>query len=77
MRLLHFRLRDYIMRGPDRIIPPNRTIGLKWMKELLRESPDIREDVIANLRTQILRNMYEVEAELVAEKIMQNALYIL
>ena len=65
------------MRGPDRIIPLNRTIKPKWMKELLRKSPDIREDVITNLRTRILRNTYEVEAELVAEKIVQNALHVL
>lgn len=64
------------MRGSDNIIPLRRAIELKWMRELLRESSDIREDMVVSLRNEILRNVYEIEAELVAEKIIGHGIYI-
>ena len=65
------------MHGSGRYTPLNKTINPEWTKVFLCGAPDIREDVVANLRTQIIRNLYKVEAELVAEKIVQNALYVL
>ena len=49
---------------------------LEWVKGLLHKSADIREGMIADMRGQIFRKVYEVAAEQVAEKIMQHGLYI-
>lgn len=64
------------MRGEDSIIPPDKTMELEYIKGLLCESSDIREDMVVDLRTQVLRKVYEITAEQVAEKIMQHGLYI-
>ena len=61
------------MRGSDKNIPLNKAMNTEWTRGLLRGTPDIRAEVVANLRTQILRRTYKVEAELVVEKIVQNA----
>ncbi len=63
------------MRGEDSIVPPDKTMDLEWIKALVYESADMREGVVADLRTQILRRVYEVEEEQVADKIMQHGLY--
>lgn len=71
-----FGLRNYIMRGEDSIIPPDKTMELEWLKGLLYESDDIREGMVNDLRTQILGKVYEVDAEQVAGKIIQHGLCI-
>ncbi len=65
------------MRGEDSIVPPDKTMDLEWIKVLVCESANIREGIVADLRTQILRKVYEVEEEQVADKIMQHGLYVL
>ncbi len=50
---------------------------LERIKELLRRSPGIREDVVADLRVRIIAGVYRVAAEQVAEKIIQEGIYIL
>ena len=61
------------MRRSDGSIPLSKTMNLEWTKGLLLGTPDIRAEVVANIRTQILRKTYKVEAELVVEKILQDA----
>ncbi|MFC1715734.1 hypothetical protein ACFL6S_18850 [Candidatus Poribacteria bacterium] len=65
------------MRGEDSIVPPDKTMDLEWIKALVHESAGIREDVVTDLRTQILRKVYEVEEKRVADKVMQHGLYAL
>ena len=67
----------YINRGEGKIIPPARPMELKKIKELIYKSPEIREDIVADLRTRILEGVYKVKAEQVAEKIIQHSIYIL
>ena len=43
----------------------------------MHRSFGIREDMIACLRTRILGGTYKVEAEQVAEKIMQHGIHVL
>lgn len=45
---------------------------LKQIEKLLYTSPDIREGMVAHVRTQILRKAYKIETEQVAEKIIQH-----
>ncbi len=47
------------------------------MRELIRESPDIREDMVADLRNRIFGGVYKVRAEKIADRIMQHGTYIL
>jgi len=67
----------YINRGEGKIIPPARPMELKKIKELIYKSPEIREDIVADLRTRILEGVYKVKAKQVAEKIIQHSIYIL
>ncbi len=50
---------------------------LKRAKELIYRSPDIREDMVSNLRAQVLGGIYKVKADQVAEGIIQHGIYIL
>jgi anti-sigma28 factor (negative regulator of flagellin synthesis) len=67
----------YIKKGEDKIIPPARSVELKRIKRLIHKSPDIREDMVADLRTRVLGGIYKVKPEQVAEKIIQHGIYIL
>ena len=64
-------------RGESKIIPPARLVELRRMKELIRKSPGVREDVVCDLRTRILGGVYAVDAGEVADKIIQHGIYIL
>jgi hypothetical protein len=64
-------------RGESEIIPPAKSTELSRIKELMRKSPDIREDMVANLRTRIVRGIYKVKSEHVSEGVMQHGVYIL
>ena len=67
----------YVKRGEDKIIPPAESMELKRIKESIYKSPDIREDMVADLRTRVLEGVYKVDPEQVAEKIIQHGVYIL
>lgn len=67
-----FRLRNSVMKSEDSIIFLDETMKLKQIEELLYTSPDIREGMVAHVRTQIFRKAYKIETEQVAEKIMQH-----
>jgi hypothetical protein len=67
----------YVKRGAGKIIPPARSTELKRIKRLIYMSPDIREDMVADLRTRVLGGVYKVKSEQVAEKIIQHGIYIL
>ena len=60
------------MKEEDGIIFLDETMKLKQIAELLYTSPDVREGMIAHVRTQIFRKSYKIETEQVAEKIMQH-----
>jgi len=49
---------------------------MKKINELIHKTPDVREDIVANLRTQILGETYEVKAEQAAEGIMRYGIYV-
>jgi len=71
-----FRLKNHVMKEEDGIIFLDETMESKQIEELLYTSPDIREGMVAHLRTQILRKVYKIEAEQVAGKIIQHGLCI-
>ena len=60
------------MKEEDGIIFLDETMKLEQIAELLYTSPDIREGMVAHVRTQIFRKAYKIETEQVAEKIMQH-----
>jgi len=67
----------YVKRREGKTIPPDKSVELERIKGLVCKSPDIRGDMVADLRTRILGGVYEVKAEQVAEKIIQHAMHIL
>ena len=67
------------MKGEDGIILLSKSMELKeskWIEGLLYLSSDVRESMVADLRTQILGKAYEIETEQVAEKIIQHGFCI-
>ena len=60
-----------------KIIPLDKSVELERIKELINGSPDIREDMVFEMRNRVFRGTYSVEAEQIAEKIMQQGLYVL
>ena len=64
-------------RGESKIIPPAKSVELKRLKELIYRSPDIREDMVADLRTRVLGGAYKIGSDQVAEKLIQHGAYIL
>ena len=78
MRTPHaFGQRSIPRGGEDKIIPPARSEELERIKELVHTSSDIRQHIVAKLRTRILEGTYEAKAEQVAEKMMQHGIHIL
>ena len=66
----------WILRRGE-IILSAESIEVKRLKELVYRSPDIREDVVADLKTQISGGVYEVKAEHLADKIIRHGICIL
>ena len=64
-------------RRGSKIIPPAKYAESRKIKELMHRSSNIREDMVSDLRTRILGEIYRVEADRVAEKIIQHGIYIL
>ena len=50
---------------------------VKRIKELIYKSPDVRDDMVSDLRIRVLGGMYKVKSKQVAEKIIQHGIYIL
>ena len=65
------------MRIEGKTVPPAILKEMKRIKELLYSFPDVREDMIADLRNQVSGKMYKVEAEQVAERIIHHGICIL
>ena len=49
---------------------------LRQIEELLTKAPDIREDMVTDLKSQIFRGRYKIKAEQVTEKLMQHGIHI-
>ena len=64
-------------KGEDKITPPTKSAELKRLKELIYSSPDVRQDMVADLKARIVGGEYKVRTERVAEKVMQHGVYIL
>ena len=50
---------------------------LRRMRELIYKSPDIREDMVADLRARIFDGVYEIRADRIVNKIIQHGVHIL
>ena len=48
----------------------------RQIEELLTKVPDIREDMVIDLKSQISMGMYRIEAEQVTEKLIQHGFHI-
>ena len=64
------------MREVDKGILSDKPMELRQIEELLTKAPDIREDMVIDLKSQIFRGMYKVKAEQVTEKLMQHGIHI-
>ena len=70
------RLMRHVKRGGDKIIPPTQFMELKRIKQLACSSPEIRQEMISSMKTRVLGGRYRINAERVAEKIVQCGVYI-
>jgi anti-sigma28 factor (negative regulator of flagellin synthesis) len=66
-----------VERGDSKITPPARSTELKLIEKLASECPDVRENMVSQLRSQILGGVYEIDPENVAEKIIQHSIITL
>ena len=66
-----------VSEAEGKIAHPARSMRLERAKELIRWCPDVREDMVADLRTRILAGAYEVAPEQLAEKIIQDGIQML
>ena len=60
----------------DKGILLDRPMEPRQIGELLTKAPDIREDMIIDLRSQIFRGVYRIKSEQVIEKLMQHGIHI-
>ena len=60
----------------DKGILLHRPMEPRQIGELLTKAPDIREDMIIDLRSQIFRGVYRIKSEQVIEKLMQHGIHI-
>ncbi|MBM3211913.1 flagellar biosynthesis anti-sigma factor FlgM [Candidatus Poribacteria bacterium] len=62
-------------------IPPKKhfksDLDLQKIKDLIDNSPEIQEDEILDLKAQIFNALYNIKADLVAEKIILHGNYML
>lgn len=62
-------------------IPPKKCfksdLDLQRIKDLMDNSPEVQEDEILDLKAQIFNALYNIRAELVAEKIIIHGSYML
>ena len=65
------------MRGDDKIILPARPTELKRIEKLVSECPDIRENMVSQLKSQVLGGVYKIDPENVAEKIIEHGIIAL
>ncbi len=63
------------MREGDRGILSDRPMELRKIEKLLIKAPDIREDMVTDLKSQIFRGIYRVEAVKVIEELMQHSIH--
>lgn len=68
---------DFYQERSTQIIPPARPMELERIRGLLSKAQDIREDAVADLKTQILNGGYRIKASQVAEKIIEHGIYVL
>jgi anti-sigma28 factor (negative regulator of flagellin synthesis) len=66
-----------VERGDSKITPPARSTELKLIEKLASECPDIRENMVLQLKSQVLRGIYTIDPESVAGKIIQHSIIIL
>ena len=60
----------------DKDILLDRSMELRQIGKLLTKAPDIREDMVINLRSQIFRGVYKIKSDQVIEKLMQHGIHI-
>jgi len=66
-----------VERGDSKITPPARSIEMKRIEKLASECPEIRENMVSQLKSQVLGGVYKIDPENVAEKIMQHSIITL
>jgi anti-sigma28 factor (negative regulator of flagellin synthesis) len=66
-----------VERGDSKITRPARSTELKRIEKLASECPDIRENMVLQLRSQVLRGIFTIDPENVAEKIIQHSIITL
>jgi anti-sigma28 factor (negative regulator of flagellin synthesis) len=63
-----------VERGDSKITPLARSIELKRIEKLASECPDIRQDMVSQLKSQVLGGLYKIDPENVAEKVIQHSI---